>query len=215
MLTFNAAQRPKEVLFLCRDNGARSLIAEAILNSFSGGGMRAFSAGVEPRKDIPMPITQVIDLRGVSIKGLRPKLWSEFDGLAARKLDFVFSICDPEANEVCAYWPGQPMRAHWHIAEPLEQKDVNEYYRLLDETFDHLLRCVNGFLNLPFEVMEKFALQRQKRRTGCPARARASAGQPLVVAGTGRGLRRKILSERSNFVKYRSNSIGTQRSRAA
>jgi hypothetical protein len=79
----------------------------------------------------------------------------------ARKLDFVFSICDPETNEVCAYWPGQPMHAHWHIAEPLEQKDVNEYYRLLDETFEHLLRCVNGFLNLPFEVMEKFALQRK------------------------------------------------------
>jgi ArsR family transcriptional regulator, arsenate/arsenite/antimonite-responsive transcriptional repressor / arsenate reductase (thioredoxin) len=187
LLTFNAAQRPKEVLFLCRDNGARSLIAEAILNSFSGGGMRAFSAGVESRKDIPMPITQVIESRGVSIKGLRPKLWSEFDGLAARKLDFVFSICDPEVNEVCAYWPGQPLRAHWHIAEPLEQKDVNEYYRLLDETFDHLLRCVNGFLNLPFEVMEKFALQRQNGDpdarlvpgrlpvTAFPARVRAAS----------------------------------------
>lgn len=161
LLTFSAAQRPKEVLFLCRDNGARSLMAAAIMNSFSGGGMHAFSAGVEPCKDIAMPITQVIESHGVSIKGLRPKLWTEFDGLAARKLDFVFSICDPEANEVCSYWPGQPTRAHWHIAEPLEQKDVDEYYRLLDETFEHLLRCVNGFLNLPFEVMEKFALQRQ------------------------------------------------------
>lgn len=165
LLTFNTAQRPKEVLFLCRDNGARSLMAEAILNSFSGGGMRAFSAGIEPRKVIPMPVTQVINSRGVSIKGLRPKLWSEFDGLAAHKLDFVFSICDPKVNEVCSSWPGQPLRAHWHIAEPIEQKDVNEYYRLLDETFDHLLRCVNGFLNLPFEVMEKFALQ---RKTGEP-----------------------------------------------
>ncbi len=134
MFTFNAAERPKEVLFLCRDNGARSLMAEAILNSFSGGAMRAFSAGLEPRKDIPMPVTQVIESRGVSIKGLRPKLWSQFEGLAGRKLDFVFSICDPEANDACANWPGQPTRAHWHIAEPLEQKDVNEYYRLLDET---------------------------------------------------------------------------------
>lgn len=160
VLTFNAAQRPKEVLFLCRDNGARSLMAEAILNSFSGGAMRAFSAGLEPRKDIPMPVTQVIESRGVSIKGLRPKLWSEFEGLAGRKLDFVFSICNPEINDACANWPGQPARAHWHIAEPLEQKDVNEYYRLLDESFDHILRCVNGFLNLPLEVMQKFALQR-------------------------------------------------------
>ena len=78
MLTFNAAQRPKEVLFLCRDNGARSLMSEAILNSYSGGGMRAFSAGFEPRQDIPMPVTQVIESRGVSIKGLRPKRWAEF-----------------------------------------------------------------------------------------------------------------------------------------
>ncbi len=163
MFTFNAAERPKEVLFLCRDNGARSLMAEAILNSFSGGAMRAFSAGIEPCKDIPMPVTQVIESRGVSIKGLRPKLWSQFEGLARHKLDFVFSICDPEAADTCANWPGQPARAHWHIAEPLEQKDVNEYYRLLDETFDQLLRCVNGFLSLPIEVMDKFALQRGER----------------------------------------------------
>ena len=160
MLTFSAAQRPKEVLFLCRDNGARSLMAEAILNSYSGGGMRAFSAGFEPRNDIPMPVTQVIESRGVSIKGLTPKRWSVFEGLAGRKLDFVISICNPEAADACANWPGQPTRAHWHIAEPIEQNDVNEYYRLLDETFCHILRCVNGFLNLPFEVMQKFALQR-------------------------------------------------------
>ena len=163
MLTFNAAQRPTEVLFLCRDNGARSLMAEAILNSFSGGAMRAFSAGIEPGKDIPMPVTQVIESRGVSIKGLRPKRLAEFEGLAGRKLDFVISICDPGAADVCPNWPGQPARAHWHIAEPIEQSDVNEYYRLLDETFEHILRCVNGFLNLPFEVMQKFALQRGER----------------------------------------------------
>lgn len=161
MLTFSAAQRPKEVLFLCRDNGARSLMGEAILNSFSGGGMRAFSAGVEPRKDIPMPVTQVIESRGVSIKGLRPKLWSEFEGPAAHKFDFVISICNSEAADACVLWPGQPALAHWHIAEPREQPDVNEYYRILDDTFGHILRCVNSFLNLPFEVMEKFALQRQ------------------------------------------------------
>ena len=96
------------MLFLCRDNGARSLMAEAILNSFSGGAMRAFSAGLEPRKDIPMPVTQVIELRGVSIKGLRPKLWSQFEGLARRKLDFVFSICDPEATTPAPIGPGNP-----------------------------------------------------------------------------------------------------------
>ena len=178
MFTFNAAQRPKEVLFLCRDNGARSLMSEAILNSYSGGGMRAFSAGFEPRKDIPMPVTQVIESRGVSIKGLRPKRSAEFEGLAGRKLDFVISICDPEAADACANWPGQPARAHWHIAEPLEQRDVNEYYRLLDETFEHILRCVNGLLNLPFEVMQKFALQRSQR----VANALLASGHPRLHA---------------------------------
>jgi arsenate reductase len=73
----------------------------------------------------------------------------------------VFSICDPDAGESCAYWPGQPLRAHWHIPEPREAGNINEYYRELDETYELIFRCVNGFLNLPIEVMEKFALDRE------------------------------------------------------
>jgi protein-tyrosine-phosphatase len=161
VLKIASAPTPKGVLFLCRDNGARSLMAEAILNNFAGGDMRAYSAGVEPPREIALPILQVIESRSVSIKQLRPKRWNEFDGIEGRKLDFVFSICDPNAGEACAYWPGQPLRAHWHIPEPREGGNINEYYRMLDETYELIFRCVNGFLNLPLEVMQKFALSRE------------------------------------------------------
>lgn len=162
MLTFATPPTPKGVLFLCRDNGARSLMAEAILNNFSGGAMHAYSAGVEPLHTIAMPVLQVIESHSLSIKQLRPKPWNEFDGVEGCKLDFVFSICDPRVGEACAYWPGQPLRAHWHIPEPREGADINEYYRALDESYDLIFRCVNGFLNLPIEVMEKFALSRDR-----------------------------------------------------
>ena len=168
MVNTHSAMRAKGVLFLCRDNGARSLMAEAILNSFSSGPMRAFSAGVTPCAEIPMPVSQVIEARGVEVKGLRSKSWTEFDGLPGLKLGFVISICDPDAGEACPYWPGQPVRAHWHIAEPREQGDVNEYYRILDETYDVIFRCVNGFLNLPLEVMNTFALNRSHDRRRAP-----------------------------------------------
>jgi protein-tyrosine-phosphatase len=152
---------PKGILFLCRDNGARSLMAEAILNNFAGGDVRGYSAGIEPVREVALPVLQVIESRLVSIKNLRPKPWTEFDGVKGRKLHFVFSICDPNAGEACAYWPGQPVRAHWHIPEPRDLGDINEYYRMLDETYDIIFRCVNGFLNLPLEVMQKFALCRE------------------------------------------------------
>ena len=168
MVNTRSAMRAKGVLFLCRDNGARSLMAEAILNSFSSGPMRAFSAGVTPCAEIPMPVSQVIEARGVEVQALRSKSWTEFDGLPGLKLGFVISICDPDAGEACPYWPGQPVRAHWHIAEPCEQGDVNEYYRILDETYDVIFRCVNGFLNLPLEVMNTFALNRSHDRRRAP-----------------------------------------------
>jgi len=161
VLTIATPTAPKGILFLCRDNGARSLMAEAILNNFAGGDMRAYSAGIEPLHEIALPIVQVIESHLVATKQLRPKRWNEFDGAEGRKLNFVFSICDPRAGEACAYWPGQPLRAHWHIAEPREGADINEYYRALDETYEHIFRCVNGFLNLPLEVMQKFALSRE------------------------------------------------------
>jgi protein-tyrosine-phosphatase len=172
VLNIASPKAPKGVLFLCRDNGARSLMAEAILNNFAGRDMRAYSAGIEPLHGIALPILQVIESHSVSIKELRPKRWNEFDGVGG--LDFVFSICDPDAGEACAYWPGQPLRAHWHIPEPREGGNINEYYRLLDETYEVIFRCVNGFLNLPIEVMQKFALTREGDGTFVPDHLRVT-----------------------------------------
>jgi protein-tyrosine-phosphatase len=162
MLQITRPAGAKGVLFLCRDNGARSQMAEAILNAFCGGSMRGHSAGIKPLAQIAEPVLQVIESHGIRTQGLRPKPWGEFDGADSENLEFVISICDPEAGEACAYWPGQPLRAHWHMHEPREGADLNEYYRSLDASFDHIFRCVNGFLNLPIEVMQKFALTRNE-----------------------------------------------------
>ena len=100
------------VLFLCTGNSARSIMAEAILNHRAGGGFTAYSAGSHP-SGVPRPeALKQLESAGISTKGLRSKSWDEFAGSAAPHMDFVFTVCDNAANEVCPLWPGQPMTAH-------------------------------------------------------------------------------------------------------
>ena len=115
-----STKTPLNVLFLCTGNSARSVMAEAILNRLGRGKFRAFSAGSHPTGRVHPMALQMLSNAHYDISEARSKPWEEFSGPDAPKLDFVFTVCDDAANEVCPIWPGQPMTAHWGLPDPVE-----------------------------------------------------------------------------------------------
>jgi arsenate reductase len=155
------------VLFLCTGNSARSILAEALLNHKSKGNFTAYSAGSHP-SGTPRPeaIAQ-LESAGISVEGLRSKSWDEFAVPGAPHLDFVFTVCDNAANEVCPYWPGQPMTAHWGIPDPAAVKGTpEEIARAFRDAFVILDRRIGLFLSLPLGTIEALAIQEKLNEIG-------------------------------------------------
>lgn len=152
------------VLFLCTHNSARSIMGEAILNNLavSGGRFRGFSAGSHPAsRPNPFALDQ-IRRAGLSVDGLRSKSWDEFAMPGSPKLDFVFTVCDNAASEVCPVWPGQPMTAHWGLPDPSLAEGADEQKRrAFAETFRFLLNRINVFVSLPLDKLDKLSLQKK------------------------------------------------------
>jgi protein-tyrosine-phosphatase len=163
------SERIYNVLFLCTHNSARSLMAEAILNNLAlnRGAFKAYSAGSHPSgKPNPFALAQ-IQSAGLSIAGLRSKDWNEFAVPDAPKLDFVFSVCDNAANEVCPVWPGQPMTAHWGLPDPAAVEGSDEIKRKAFFTaFTQLSTRISLFANLPMQKLDKQSLQSALRNIG-------------------------------------------------
>ncbi len=155
------------VLFLCTGNSARSIMAEAILNHRGAGRFNAYSAGSHPSGTVRPEALRQLQAVGLPVEGLRSKSWDEFAAEGAPSMDFVFTVCDQAANEACPYWPGQPMSAHWGIADPAAVRGTpEEIARAFREAFEILDRRIGLFLSLPFGVLHPPAMKREIEKIG-------------------------------------------------
>jgi arsenate reductase len=159
--------RQYNVLFLCTGNSARSILAEAILNHRGKPSFRAYSAGSHPSGKVRPEALRELERAHVATLGLRSKAWDEFAAPGAPHLDFVFTVCDNAAKEVCPVWPGQPMTAHWGVPDPAavagSAAQVERAYR---DAFVALERRIGLFLSLPLQKLDALALKREVEKIG-------------------------------------------------
>jgi arsenate reductase len=161
------AARIFNVLFLCTGNSARSIMAEAILNSTGKDRFRAYSAGSHPNGKVnPYALAQ-IRKAGLSTEGYRSKSWDEFAQPDAPKIDFVFTVCSDAAGEVCPIWPGHPMTAHWGVDDPARFEGTDdEKARLFSRIYSQLYSRIRVLTNLPIDKLEHTALQKKLDAVG-------------------------------------------------
>lgn len=155
------------VLFLCRHNSARSIIAEAILNRQGMGRFKAFSAGSEPAGRIHPYAIDLLRHQNYPVDAMRSKNWAEFAEDDAPALDFVFTVCDQVKGEVCPVWPGQPMTAHWGLEDPSAVQGTEAERRFaFAETMRFLTNRISAFVNLPMHSLDKLSLQKRLDEIG-------------------------------------------------
>jgi len=154
-------QRPLNVLFLCTGNSARSIIAESVLNRLGAGKFKAYSAGSKPQGHVHPYALDLLRKTHYDTSSLRSKSWEEFAKQGAPDLDFVFTVCDNAANEVCPVWPGQPMTAHWGLPDPdkVQGTDAERAFGF-DDCFRMLNQRISIFVSLPFDKLSKLSLQK-------------------------------------------------------
>jgi arsenate reductase len=155
------------VLFLCTGNSARSIMAEAILNRKGKPNFTAYSAGSRPTGSVRPEALKQIKTASLPTEGLRSKDWAEFATPGAPRMNFVFTVCDNAAKEVCPVWPGQPMTAHWGVPDPAAVKgEPEQIERAFRDAFVILDRRISLFLCLPLASLEALAIQREIDRIG-------------------------------------------------
>jgi len=163
------ASQALNVLFLCTANSARSIMAESILNATAPGRFRGFSAGSHPGGTVNPFAIELLEKNRYPTEGLRSKDWNEFASPGAPALDFVFTVCDNAAGEVCPVWPGQPISAHWGVADPAAaQGSDQDRRRAFLDAFLMLQRRIQLFTSLPFTKIDKLSLQQRLRDIGKP-----------------------------------------------
>jgi len=150
------------VLFLCTGNSARSIMAEALLNHKGRANFHAFSAGSHPTGRMNPEAIRQLEAAGLPTAGLRSKSWDEFAKPGVPQMDFVFTVCDNAANEICPVWPGQPVTAHWGVPDPAAVAGANEQVvRAFREAFVTLDRRIGLFLSLPLASLSTLAIQEE------------------------------------------------------
>ena len=155
-------KKPLNVLFLCTHNSARSIIAEAVMTRLGMGKFKGYSAGSQPNGRVHPFAMDLLRKVNYDTAAARSKPWQEFTGPQAPRLDFVFTVCDNAANEVCPVWPGQPMSAHWGLPDPSAFKGSETEQRLaFADTHRMLYQRISIFTNLPLASLDKLSLQRR------------------------------------------------------
>ena len=155
------------VLFLCTGNSARSIMAEAILNQKGRPTFAAYSAGSHPTGAVRPEALRQLEAARLPTLGLRSKSWNEFAQSGAPRLDFVFTVCDNAANEVCPVWPGQPMTAHWGIPDPAAvQGTRDQVEKAFRDAFFLLERRISLFLSLPLSTLDRLSLKKEIDKIG-------------------------------------------------
>jgi len=159
--------RPLNVLFLCTGNSARSILAEALLNMMGKGRFQAFSAGSHPAGQVNPYALELLKKNRLPTDGLRSKSWDEFAAPDAPELDFVFTVCDNAAGEVCPVWPGQPMSAHWGVPDPaaVEGSDEDKRHAFF-AAMNQLQQRISIFVSLPLDKLDKVTLKRHLDEIG-------------------------------------------------
>ncbi len=155
-------QKPYKVLFLCTGNSARSIMAEAIMNQKGRPNFTAYSAGSHPSGSVRPEALRQLESAHLPIQGFRSKSWDEFARPGAPKLDFVFTVCDNAASEVCPVWPGQPMTAHWGVPDPAAVRgSVEQVEKAFRDAFFLLDRRISLFLSLPLATLDGLSLKKE------------------------------------------------------
>jgi protein-tyrosine-phosphatase len=163
------------LLFLCTGNSARSILAEAIVNSLPGGKFKGFSAGSMPRGEVHPHALALLRKLNHPTEGLRSKSWDEFAAPGAPELHFVITVCDNAAGEVCPIWPGQPITAHWGLPDPAEVTGAEAEIALaFADTYRMLRNRIGAFAELPIASLDRLSLKRRMDEIGHGAETAAS-----------------------------------------
>lgn len=174
------SDRVYNVMFLCTGNSARSIIAESILRKDGNGHFRSFSAGSHPNGKVNPFALKVLESYDYPTEDMRSKNWDEFSGSDAPVMDFIFTVCDDAAGEVCPVWPGHPMTAHWGISDPAAVQGADiEKEKAFVEAFRYMKTRIGLFLCLPLASIDKMALGTKLREIGHAQGA--SSGRPGVA----------------------------------
>lgn len=155
------------VLFICTGNSARSIMAEAILNHLGRGRFKAYSAGSHPRGEVHPLTLEILSHQYPNLHELRSKSWTEFTAPDAPKMDFIFTVCDHAAGEVCPAWPGQPVTAHWGFSDPTTvEGEHDKKLRAFAQAQFQITNRIRLFMSLPIEKIDHISLQAQLRELG-------------------------------------------------
>ena len=169
-------EQPRHVLFMCTGNSARSILAEALMNTLGKGRFIAHSAGSFPTGRVNPFAIELLQKNGMPTDGLRSKSWDEFATPGAPALDYIFTVCDNAAGETCPVWPGQPVSVHWGVEDPAAVEGTDEEKRrAFVRALTTLQRRIELFLSLPHGKLDKLALRRQLDEIGRSGEAEHAA----------------------------------------
>ena len=159
--------RTYNVLFLCTGNSARSIMAEALLNTLGKGYFKTYSAGSHPTGRVHRLAIEVLQKDGLDTDGLRSKSWNEFSEPDAPVMDFVFTVCDNAAGEACPVWPGRPITGHWGFEDPATVNGDEDHQReAFARVFRQIATRIHAFISLPFDKLDHLSLQQHVKALG-------------------------------------------------